>query len=340
MVLAGSLPHTDPRDACQLVFEYCPDIPCWPQLSKRVFNENMYAQYSERFPGIVLESDRIWVNRGRDLDPELEALYMADLDQDLSYGTTSPDYALGLHTFLQQLADMEHKPTLVKGHVTGPVSWGLTVVDQDRRPTLYDEILADAIARHLALKARWQEDALRQACNADAASTQTIISVDEPYMSSFGSAYVAVSREQVIDLLEQVFASIHGIKMVHCCGNTDWSILMETSADILHFDAYEYAPNLALYPDDIKTFLARGGILAWGITPKSDEAYRETVDSLVEKLLAGMDLLVQKGIHPDDLLQGSLISPSCGLGPLSEALAEHVLALTSGVSKAMQERYN
>jgi hypothetical protein len=115
---------------------------------------------------------------------------------------------------------------------------------------------------------------------------------------------------------------------------------METSVDILNFDAYEYAVNLALYPDEIRAFLARGGILAWGITPKSEGAFRETVDSLVDKLLAGMDLLVQKGIHLDDLLQASLITPSCGLGPSTEALATHVLELTSGVSKAMQERYN
>jgi hypothetical protein len=339
MVLAGSMPHTDPDQACQLVFEHCPDIPCWPQLSRRTFMENMYAQYSERFPGVVLESDRVWVDRTRDLDPELETLYMADIDQDLSYGETSEDYALGLHTFLHKLADLEHMPSLVKGHVTGPISWGLTVLDQDRRPTLYDDVLADAIARHLALKAKWQENALRQAGSKSAAPVETIISVDEPYMSSFGSAYVAVSREQVIGLLEHLFDAIQGKKMVHCCGNTDWSILMETSVDILNFDAYEYAVNLALYPDEVKAFLARGGILAWGITPKSDEAYHETVDSLVNRLLAGMDLLVQKGIHLDDLLQASLITPSCGLGPLSEALAEHILDLTSGVSKAMQGRY-
>ncbi|MBN1581111.1 MAG: methionine synthase [Anaerolineae bacterium] len=339
MVLVGSMPHTDPDEACRLIFEHCPDMPCWPQLPRRTFRENMYAQYSERFPGVVLESDRMWVDRTRDLDPELETLYLADLEQDLSYGETTPDFALGLHTFLDKLADLEHAPALVKGQVTGPVSWGLTVLDQDRRPTLYDDVLADAIARHLALKARWQEDVLGQAGNGTATSVRTIMSVDEPYMSAFGSAYVAVSREQVIELLEHVFAAIHGIKMVHCCGNTDWSILMDTSVDILNFDAYEYAVNLALYPDEVKAFLARGGILAWGITPKSDEAYRETVDSLVAKLLAGMDLLVQKGIHLDDLLQASLISPSCGLGPASEALAGRILELTSGVSKAMQERY-
>ena len=328
----GSLPHLNPDRAWEIILRQFPDLPAWPQLPARAFVENMYAQYSERFPGIVVEGDRIWVDRTLDLDPALEALYMATLEDDLSYGELSADYALGLHTFLEVASELT-RPSFVKGQVTGPISWGLTVLDQDRRPTLYDEILADAIAKHLRLKARWQERVLSQI------GDETIISVDEPYMSSFGSAYVALGREQAIELMEQVFSGIEGTKMVHCCGNTDWSLLMATSVDILNFDAHEYAANLALYPDEIAAFLARGGMLAWGITPKTSETYDETVDSLVEKLLSGIDLLVQKGLHRDDILEASLITPSCGLGPSPEDLAERALALTAGLSKAMQERY-
>jgi len=330
----GSIPHTDPQRACRLTLERFPDVPAWPQLPRRTFNENMYAQFSERFPGVVLEDERIWVDRSRDLDPGLEALYTAYLEDDLSHGEISDEYALGLHAFLQQIPELDPMPPLIKGQVTGPISWGLTVVDQDRRPTLYDDILADAIAKHLRLKARWQEQALRRICE------HTILSVDEPYMSSFGSAYVSLSREQAIALIEEVFSGIQGLKMVHCCGNTDWSLLLATSVDILDFDAYAYAVNLALYPEELAAFLGRGGTLAWGITPNTPAAYDETVDSLVEVLLAAMDLLVQKGIHLDDILQASLITPSCGLGALSEDLAERIFALTAGVSQAMRERYS
>ena len=329
----GSMPHTDVHQACRLTWQHFAEVPAWPQLPRRTFHENMYAQFSERFPGLVLEDDRVWVDRTRDLGPDLEALYAACLEDDLSYGETSPTYALGLHTFLEQAAARDRPPAYVKGQVTGPVSWGLTVVDQDRRPTLYDEILADAIARHLRLKARWQERALRQVC------PQTILSVDEPYMSSFGSAYVALGREQAIALMEEVFSGIQGLKMVHCCGNTDWSLLLATPMDILSFDAYGYAANLALYPDEVAAFLDRGGTLAWGITPKTPDAYHESVASLVEALLAAMDLLAQKGIHRDEVMQASLITPSCGLGSLSEDLAGRVFELTSGVSQAMRERY-
>ena len=329
----GSLPHTDPHRACQLVAASFPALAGWPQLPRRTFKENMYAQFGERFPGVVIDDERIWVDRTHDLSDGLERLYAAALEDDLAYGHTSPDYALGLHTFLEEAPSLAGHLTWVKGQVTGPISWGLTVVDRDRRPILYDEVLADALARHLRLKARWQERELRRL------SERTLLSLDEPFMASFGSAYVALGREQAISLMEEVLSGIQGCKMVHCCGNTDWSLLLATSLDVLSLDAYGYAVHLSLYPEEIAAFLARGGILAWGIVPNTAAASGETVDSLTERLHEAMHLLVQKGIHLDDILQASLISPACGLGSLPEALAEHIFALTVGVSQAMQERY-
>ena len=293
----------------------------------------MYVQFSERFPGVVLEDERIYVDHTLDLDPALEQLYIAYLENNLDYAAISPEYAAGLPVMLQKLATLETPPRAVKGQVTGPVSWGLMVVDQDRRPVLYDEILADAVAKHLRLKAAWMERELKKVC------PQTIIFVDEPYMASFGSAFVSLQREQVITLLEEVLSGISGLKGVHCCANTDWSILLETSIDILNLDAYGYAANLALYPDEVRAFLERGGIIAWGIVPAGEEVHQETVDSLVERLHEAMNLLVRKGIPFEKLVAAALITPSCGTGSLPEATAERVFALTAEVSRVMREEY-
>ncbi|MDH7486535.1 MAG: methionine synthase, partial [Anaerolineae bacterium] len=204
----GSMPHREPQVACEVVLEHFPQLPAWPQLPRRSFTENMYVQFSERFPGVVLdvENQRLIVDRRQDLDPALEQLYLAYLENDLDFAAIGPDYAAGLAQLPSSLVAHSPSPVALKGQVTGPVSWGLTVVDQNRRPVLYDEVLADALARHLRLKAAWQERELRRLC------PQTIIFVDEPYMSSFGSAYVSLEREQVITLLEEVFAGIEGLK--------------------------------------------------------------------------------------------------------------------------------
>jgi len=326
----GSLPHTDPDAACRLVLEAL-DIPTWPQLPQLSFRENMYVQFSECFPGIVLADERIYVDRSRDLDPPLEQLYLAYLNDDLDYGRINVEYAAGLHRFLR--LDVG-RPPAVKGQVTGPVSWGLTVVDQDRRPVLYDDVLADAVAKHLRLKAAWMERELRRL------SPETIIFIDEPYLSSFGSAYISLERDQAIALIAEVLAGIQGLKGVHCCGNTDWSLLMATPIDILHLDAYDYAESLALYPDELRAFLARGGLIGWGVVPASDRVWDETAAGLVDRFEAALGLLTAKGLHHDDLLAAALISPSCGCGSLKVETAEQVHRLAAEVSKALRERYD
>ena len=328
-VAAGSLPHTDSAAACRLALSTL-DIPAWPQLPRLSFLENMYVQYSERFPGVVIENEQIYVDRERDLDPELETLYIAYLMNDLDHAAISIDYAAGLYCFIEM--DRDHPP-IVKGQVTGPVSWGLMVADQNRKPVLYDDILAEAVAKHLRLKATWMEQELRKL------SPQTIVMVDEPYMSSFGSAFVSLNREQVITAMEEVFAGIEGLKGVHCCGNTDWSLLLSTTVDIVNLDAYQYADALALFPDEVGEFLARGGTIAWGIVPASDQVHEETVDSLWERFHQALALLTDKGLNQDDLLSSALVMPSCGCGSLPVETAERVLELTGELSKVLQERY-
>jgi len=326
-LVAGSLPHTDPAEACRLILETV-DIPTWPQLPRRSFLENMYVQFSEGFPGVVVRDEQIYLDRDRDLDAELERLYVAYLMDDPDYAAISPTYAAGLDCLL----DMDKAP-VVKGQITGPVSWGLMIADQDRKPILYDDVLAEAVGKHLRLKASWMERELRRI------SEQTIVFVDEPYMSSFGSAFLSVSEGQVVTLLEEVFAGIEGLKGVHCCGNTDWSLLLSTSVDILNLDAYEYAETLALYPDQVADFLARGGIIAWGIVPASDQALEEDVNSLIARFDAALNLLVDKGLHRDDLLASALIMPSCGCGSLKVETAKRVLKLTGALAAALQARY-
>lgn len=331
----GSLPHTDPQAACELVLESFRRIPAWPQLPKRTFLENMYVQFSEGFPGVVLEDERIYVDRAKDLDPGLERLYLAYLENDLSYGALGAEYAAGLAAFPQALSAGDFQPAVVKGQVTGPISWGLTVVDQDRRPVLYDDILADALAKHLRLKAAWQEQELREI------GPTTMVFIDEPYMSAFGSAYIPLNRGQVITLLEEVFDGLTGLKATHCCGNTDWSLLLSTSAEIINFDTYNYARAFSLYAEEVRAFLKRGGIIAWGIVPADDERalMNETVESLDARLHEAMNLLVRKGISFDDLINSSLITPSCGLRTLSEEAAERAFELTARVSETVRERY-
>ena len=327
----GSMPHTDPQQACSLVTTFLPQIPAWPQLPQRSFLENMYVQFSQGFPGVVIEEDRIYVDQTEELGEPLEQLYTSYLNSEIEKYALSPDYAAGLHAFLE--SDLG-SPFAIKGHVTGPISWGLTVTDQDRRPIIYDDVLADAVAKHLRLKAAWQERKLR------AISPNTIILIDEPYMASLGSAFVSLPPEQAVALLEEVFGGISGLKGVHCCGNTDWSLLLATSLDILNLDAYNYGYTLALYPEQVKAFLQRGGVVAWGIVPSDEQELKgETAKSLLDRLEEEIGALDRKGVGFRLVMKQCLVTPSCGLGFISPGAAAWALELLAGVSKALRKRY-
>jgi methionine synthase II (cobalamin-independent) len=278
------------------------------------------------------EREKVFVDRTQ-ADVALESLYLAYLEDDLEEWGVGPEYAAGLHAFLareQALTDA----VAIKGQVTGPISMGLQVTDQDLRPILYDEVLADALAKHLRLKASWMEQQLRRFHET------VIVFIDEPYLSAFGSAFISLSREQIITSLEEVFAGVSCLKGVHCCGNTDWSILLETSVQILNLDAWGYAQSLSLYAESLQSFLGRGGLIAWGIVPQDDQEIADaTGESLVERLEDAWELYVAKGIPKDDILASCLITPSCGLGPISPEMAGRALGLAAEVSRIVREKY-
>ena len=231
----GSLPHTEiDAELCQWLLEVV-DIPAWPQLPRRSFRESIYNQYSAGLPGLVVDSvhEKVYLDTSSDLTPALEAFYQRCLADDVNSFALGPDEAAGFSALLECLRTTPGE--WAKGQVMGPFSFGLTVTDQNLRASLYNETLADAIVKNIAMKARWQVRQLHTA------RPNILMCVDEPYMVSWGSAYVNVSGEQVRAMLEEVLRAIHqegALAGVHCCGNTDWSLLLGTSIDFLNLDAY------------------------------------------------------------------------------------------------------
>lgn len=326
----GSMPNTDAREACDVINKYL-SLPFWPQLPRRSSLENMYVQCSEGFPGISISNGAIKIERSGDFDLKLEKFYDDYSGNNYNGYYTTPDYASGLHVFLEMAA--KH-PQIVKGQITGPVSWGLSVTDEQGRGVLYDELIAETIAKFLKLKVMWQENLLRTI------SKSTVIFVDEPYLASLGSAFVAISREQVKLLLEEVLSGIRGIKGIHCCGSTDWSLLLESSIDVLSFDAYEYADSLATYTANVNSFIKRSGVIAWGIVPNQEEGLaHESLSSLYDRLGEVMSQYTYDGISFKQLAAQSIITPSCALASLTPDSAVEVLELLAKLENKLKTKY-
>ncbi len=329
----GSMPQKDAGSACDLIYRFLKEIPAWPQLPNRSPNENMYIQFSEGFPGVVLKDDNVVIEQSSGFNAVMSQLYADYMDNDFGKYAISQPYAAGL------FGCIEHgNLTLqaIKGQVTGPVTWGLTVKDAGGKSILYDDLLGDAVPRFLKLKTEWEEAMLRRI------SERIIMFVDEPYMAAYGSSStISLSKERVINLLNEVFSGIKGLSGVHCCGNTDWGVLLATRVNILSFDAYNYAASLALYPADVKGFLARGGGVAWGIVPNTArEVSVETAASLEDRLEEAMVPFTRNnGVRIRDIISHSLITPSCGLAGLPEEAVPDCFDLLTKLSDKMRKKY-
>jgi len=326
----GSMPHTNSDEACSIIMKCLPAIPVWPQLPMRSSKENMIIQFSEGFPGVVIDGDKIHIEPSADFEDKLEQIHI-DCEQDNAreYGI-STECAAGLHSFLSKATGSK----IVKGQVTGPVTWGLRVTSQDGLGILYDDTLAETAAKFLRLKASWQENILRRI------SPNTIIFVDEPYLVSLGSVFTPIPEEKVPALLEEVLRGIKGTKGLHCCGNTNWSVLLDTPIDILSFDAYNYASSLSTHSDKVKSFLEGGGSIAWGIVPNEEEALaKESLSGLRDRLEEAMVPFTRDGVKFRQLIAQGLITPSCGLEGLSPEAASQALELTAKLSRDLRSRY-
>jgi hypothetical protein len=328
--MIGSVPYADADTGCARIENFLQNIPAWPQLPMRSNLENMYIQYSEGFPGITIDGQKITVVPGFNFDQLLGQVFTDAVEGNSDkYGITR-EYAAGLYCAASH--GWEH--AFVKGQITGPISWGLCVTDKAGRGIIYDELLAEAVVKFLKLKVAWMEKFLSKAAR------QTLIFVDEPYLASLGSAFVSLSNEQVFSSIAEVLSGIQGLKGVHCCGGTDWPLLLKLPIDVLSFDAYNYLDSLLCYRSEVVSFIKGGGSIAWGIVPNdADILVKETPSSLYDRFNAAIAQFAVDGLTVEEIAANSLITPTCGLASLTPGKADEALFLLKILSKKVGDRY-
>jgi len=342
----GSMPFEDPDYAVGVSLKSM-DAPIWPQLPRLGLLEQMEVQYSENIPCAVIdnEKNRMYFQTDCDYSEKFGEFYEAymtasDADggtKDFSPMAISEKYSKGIYALLRTLKAKGAKHPWLKVQSTGPITFALSITDENKRAMYYNEEFRDVIVKAIAAKSRWQIQQFKPFAE------NIICFIDEPILSAFGSStYVSVKREDVVNILKEVIEAIHAegaIAGIHCCGNTEWSILVDAGVDIVNFDAFEYGDTIAIYADSIKSHLDRGGVLAWGVVPTSEKIREQTVESLEKKLEEGIDRLASKGIDRNLILQQAMITPSCGTGSLAVDAAEKVFSLMLDLTKRMKEKY-
>ena len=345
-MLVGSLPIKDHDKAMELILEYTPQIPLWPQLPKYK-EEGMVHQYITGMPGLDICDETLFINaQGEEFDTDFLAFYEEYLmitegggELDDSRFTLDSKTAKGFFAFLRHIEKIKDSLIATKAQTTGPFTFATGVVDHNNKAIFYNEQLRDAAIKLLALKAKWQIRKMKEIC------PQTIMIFDEPAMAGFGSsAFITISLDDIKSCFGEVIAAVReegGVAGVHVCANTEWSVLFDAGVDLVSFDAYSYFDRFILYPEHLKTFFSNGGILASGIVPTIPELLdKEDGDSLTAKWITQAEELEKIGIPMEQILQQSLITPSCGTGSISPEYADRVMSLTRQVSENIRGHYN
>ena len=178
------------------------------------------------------------------------AVTEGEMDLEDSRFTLTTATARGFFTLLDRIKTYNDSPAALKGQITGPITFGLGVTDQNDKAIFYNEQVRDAAVKLLALKARWQVRMLSKF------KLPAIVFLDEPALAGFGSsAFISMSREEVAACLNEVIDAVHdegGLAGIHVCANSDWSVILDSRTDIVSFDAYSYFDKLILYPAHLK----------------------------------------------------------------------------------------
>lgn len=335
----GSLPHTDAAEATDLMIKFNPDCPGWPQLPRLDFHEGMYIQFAEGMPAVVVDEERQRIYFDIEKAPEeMAEFYEPYLAGEVDFCGISSKYARGFELLLEHLPLANAR--FLKGQVTGPASFGLTVTDADNKPVLYHADLFEAIVKVLALKGRWQAERFQQA----APDLKPVVFFDEPYLTQVGSAIISLAPEQVVASLNECFAAVAaagGYSGTHVCGGTDWGLLASTNVDILHFDAADHSREFFIYENEIAAFLERGGMLAWGVVPTDERALDKNAASIAETVIQGAEKVASfapAGLDSSEVLKRSFVSQACGLGSRSTKLAERCLALAAEAADVLRSQ--
>ncbi|MBF0210275.1 MAG: hypothetical protein HQK68_05240 [Desulfamplus sp.] len=354
-LLVGSLPMLNHLEATKLMLKYTPEIPIWVQLPLYK-EEGMLYQFLPGMPGLVVKDSELSKDKLFYIDTASESFedetlafyesYMSIIDGDLNSNISDPNSsdisrfgltdltARGFSIFIDAIKSLDYTPVALKGQVTGPITMGIGVKDQDGRLLFYDERMRDIVTKHVAMNARWQAIELSKL----KAQSKPIIFFDEPGVVGFGSsAYISITREQITDSLKEGIDAVHqvgGLTGIHICANGDWTLALESGTDIINFDAYSYFDRLILYREPLKQFMENGGILAWGVVPTGnpEDVMRESLDSLWDMWNNQVNELTLLGISREQIISQTFITPSCGTGSLSFELALKVLELNKSLS--------
>ena len=344
----GIMPHRTVERALELALKL--DIPFWPQLPKVSLYEDMYVQTSQNFPGIAID-----FNKGRlsfdtvRFEQELDA-YFVRMDVPETFALTA-QYSTVFHEFLsKELQGCK----AIRGQVTGPVSFGFKVLDENLKPIVYNDEVRTVLFDFVQKKANIQYRELKER------NPNAFVWLDEPGLGYVFSGLSGYNEQQARDHYHDFVQGLEGPKGLHLCAEVNLPYLVELGVEILSFDAYQIGFMPKEYAGSVAEFIKKGGVISWGIVPtESTVLAMQTPETLAATLSGYWDVVSgNTGLSLTQIAMQALVAPArcclsdvgqssaadkeqgkCQVSSSEEEIVEKAFAFLPELSKILRDRY-
>jgi hypothetical protein len=309
----GSLPHRDAHEAAAFSLRSMA-LPAIPTLPRRSPAEGMIVQAMVGIKGITVgQYGSIAVDVHR-IDP------MAAVRTDLSH-----DAFGGFRAFLDA-AQGRQGP--VKWQFVGPVTLGLAMLRAG--VPLHDAFEASVRA------VRGHVQHLIDIVDRALPGCPQVVFIDEPSLGELMHPGFPIAPDTAIDLVSGALAAIEpfAVAGLHVCASADIAPLLAAGPTVLSVPAL---PGLIDSAGYLIRFLEDGGWVAWGAVA-TDGPIVASVDRPWRQLSALWCALVERGADPGMLRHQAMITPACGLGMHTPAVAERVHRLCGDIGRRVRDQ--
>lgn len=345
----GIMPHHDVARALDLALSL--DVPFWPQLPHVSFFEDMYAQTSEHFPGITVDTEARRLHFDTTAFESGLGEYMEKLS-DPAYLSLGPDYSVVYHRFLER--DFA-RYAAIRGQITGPVSFGFKIEDENHKPIIYNDTVRDILFDFIQRKVNIQYQQLKEK------HPSAFVWVDEPGLGQVFSALTGYNDQQAKSDFTSFLSGLEGPKGLHLCAAVDMRYLLSLGVDILSLDAFHLEFMPAEYGQAVADFIASGGIIAWGIVPTDSVSLGQHSPQSLDALITGYWKVVTNAtsMPVEHIAEAAMLAPArcclinigladktCPAEPGQEGLSheellvEKAFAFVKDISHRLREQYH
>lgn len=332
----GALPYESVEPATRMIVKLFEKIPYCPFFSKIPADENLLSASLRKIPGVSVSNKKVSFN------PQAANFIQACTKLDKAFSNPKKN---SIEPYAMQSVFSEKFFNIIKKHkspnavinIIGPYTLSQILKNCAEEQIVTDKNYRRLIIQSISVKALATIEKIKSL----SPDTQPIVILEEYLLGGFGTLKrenEEITSELVTSILARVVEKIKesgAIVAVRCNEKCDWQIPINAGVDMIAFDAYNNPNNLSIFPEQVTSFLRRGGKIIWEIIPTTNETIVKNIDNetISRRLIATMNGLVESGVPVKLVYDSAIVSTLGDVDHLSVIFAEKVLIMSTQIPR-------